>query len=30
MSRELSGENLLDEKAAERKWQDRERIGFKK
>ncbi len=23
-------ENLLDEKAAERKWQDRERIGFKK
>jgi hypothetical protein len=23
-------ENLLDEKAAERKWNDRERIGFKK
>lgn len=23
-------ENLLDKKAAERKWQDRERIGFKK
>ena len=23
-------ENLLDEKAAERKWEDRERIGFKK
>lgn len=23
-------ENLLDEKAAQRKWQDRERIGFKK
>src|SRR5882762_2428541 len=23
-------ENLLDEKAAERKWDDRERIGFKK
>ena len=22
-------ENLIDEKAAERKWQDRERIGFK-
>ncbi len=23
-------ENLLDEKAAERKWEDRKRIGFKK
>ena len=23
-------ENLLDEKAAQRKWNDRERIGFKK
>ena len=23
-------ENLLDEKAAQRKWEDRERIGFKK
>ena len=23
-------ENLLDEKAAQRKWDDRERIGFKK
>jgi phage regulator Rha-like protein len=23
-------ENLIDEKAAERKWEDRERIGFKK
>jgi hypothetical protein len=23
-------ENLLDEKAAERKWESRERIGFKK
>ncbi len=23
-------ENLLDEKAEERKWKDRERIGFKK
>jgi len=23
-------ENLLDEKAAERKWNERERIGFKK
>jgi hypothetical protein len=23
-------ENLLDEKAAQRSWQDRERIGFKK
>ena len=23
-------ENLLDEKAAQRKWKDRERIGFKK
>jgi phage regulator Rha-like protein len=23
-------ENLLDEKAAERKWEERERIGFKK
>ena len=23
-------ENLLDEKAAQRKWSDRERIGFKK
>jgi hypothetical protein len=23
-------ENLLDEKAAERKWDERERIGFKK
>jgi hypothetical protein len=23
-------ENLLDEKAAERKWNDRESIGFKK
>jgi hypothetical protein len=23
-------ENLLDEKAAERKWDDRERIGFRK
>ena len=23
-------ENLLDEKSAERKWDDRERIGFKK
>ena len=23
-------ENLLDEKAAERKWEDRQRIGFKK
>jgi hypothetical protein len=23
-------ENLLDEKAAQRKWQERERIGFKK
>ena len=23
-------ENLLDEKAAERKWSERERIGFKK
>ena len=23
-------ENLLDEKAAQKKWQDRERIGFKK
>ena len=23
-------ENLLDEKASQRKWEDRERIGFKK
>lgn len=23
-------ENLLDDKAAQRKWEDRERIGFKK
>jgi hypothetical protein len=23
-------ENLLDEKAAQRKWEERERIGFKK
>jgi hypothetical protein len=23
-------ENLLDEKAAQRKWEDRDRIGFKK
>ena len=23
-------ENLIDERAAERKWEDRERIGFKK
>jgi DNA-binding PadR family transcriptional regulator len=23
-------ENLLDDKAAERKWEERERIGFKK
>jgi phage regulator Rha-like protein len=23
-------ENILDEKAAQRKWEDRERIGFKK
>ena len=23
-------ENLLDEKASQRKWDDRERIGFKK
>jgi 2-hydroxy-3-keto-5-methylthiopentenyl-1-phosphate phosphatase len=23
-------ENLLDEKAAQKKWEDRERIGFKK
>jgi hypothetical protein len=23
-------ENMLDEKAAQRKWEDRERIGFKK
>jgi hypothetical protein len=23
-------ENLLDEKAAQRKWEDRERIGYKK
>jgi len=23
-------ENLLDEKAAERKWEQRERIGFRK
>jgi hypothetical protein len=23
-------QNLLDEKAAQRKWEDRERIGFKK
>jgi len=23
-------ENLLDEKAAHRKWEERERIGFKK
>jgi hypothetical protein len=23
-------ENLLDEKAVQRKWEDRERIGFKK
>ncbi len=30
MSRNLSEENLLVEKAAERKWEARERIGFKK
>jgi hypothetical protein len=30
MSRFLSGENLIDEKAAERKWEERERIGDKK
>jgi hypothetical protein len=30
MSRYIAGENLLDEKAAQRKWDERERIGFRK
>lgn len=30
MSSNISEENLLDEKAAERKCEERERIGFKK